>query len=76
VHLIWKFRSSTAAHHETQNTILLIVLIVLTGASAAGIGIKMQGSAVTMKAAAKAEEHWHSAHCLRDRYTGEWYGCH
>ena len=60
-----------------QNTILLIVLIVLVGAGvAAGIGIKMQGGAVTMKAAAKAEEHWHSAHCLRDRYTGEWYGCH
>ena len=65
---------------------VLIVLIVLAGA-AADIGIKMQGGAVGVKIAAEAnvdqdnakreaEERWHSAHCLRDRYSGEWYGCH
>ena len=59
-----------------RNTVLLIVLIVLTGASAAAIGTKMQDSVVTMKAATDAEEHWHSVHCLRNRTSGEWYGCH
>jgi hypothetical protein len=59
-----------------KHTILLIVLIVLTGASAAAIRTQMQDSVVTMKSAAEAEEHWHSAHCLRNRTSGEWYGCH
>lgn len=70
------------------NTVLLIVLIVLAGAWAmADIGMKMQSSAVAVRstaqvnvdqdnAAREAEERWHTAHCLRDRNTGEWYGCH